>query len=201
MTKREFINMILTTINGGSFHQDVFKKVHPKVLESYIELGLNDIMFNIFKDTRNYELYAKWYESIPIKKYIMGLYSCEYPSALMQTVTKSNSVIRIVPTEEFDSTMFMPSTATEAAQISRLGTGGRNSVVPYVTLKEHIEFYNHNKNISEVNILAFKPINEYNSSDDLPIPAGSGEALLQFVLKYAISQTPDKLSTDQNPDT
>lgn len=201
MTKKEFINVILTRINGGSFGIDVFKKVHPKILSTYIELALNDAMFNIFKmKPNNYDSYSTWFTDVEVEPYIMGIYRSNYPTPLLQNVSKANSIRRIVPTEDWESVIFLPSTPTEAAQIQRLGTATRNGVVSYVTQIDYITYYNMNKNIVKVNILAFKPVSEYNMEDELPLPAGASSYVLDFVYKYALNEVPIKNITDSNPE-
>lgn len=192
---------MLTRINGGEFNADIFKKLHPKIIENYIELATSNVMFQIFKaNPNNYDTYCKWYPSCAIVPYIMNLYKADYPTKFNQDTTKGNSIKKIVCTEDYETALFFPSTVTEAIQLMRAGTTGRQNTIPFVTQKDGIVFYGHNKNITSVNIFAFKPLSEYGKDEDLPIPAGSEEIILQFVYKYALGEQPAKMVVDGNPD-
>ena len=200
MTKQEFINLILTRINGGSFTLDAWKKAHPKIIQSYVELALNGVFIKLFKDEGNYDLYCRWYEDIDVTQGIMGLFESELPVDVLQNNLKGNSVKRIVPIGDWKSYTFMPSVSTEAASISRLGTTVRNSVVPYSVTDNKVMYYKKNLQVEKVNILMIKPVSEYDKDDSLPIPAGSEEYVLTFVLKFLETQKPDELAVNANPD-
>lgn len=200
MTKRDLISIILARVNGGSFGSDIFKKIHPKIIEQYINLGINNAMFQIFKDTNNYDTYCKWYLDNEVSYFGMGVYICPYPMSLQQNVSKSNSVVKIVPSEDYDSVTFLPVNFSEAAASKRSGVMGRNGIIGFTTASEFIHFFNHNKDIEKVNILAFKPLEEYGLDESIMLPSGAEDIILTFVLKYAITDTSNKLVTDSNPD-
>ena len=199
MTKKEFIELFWVKMNGGSPDMDIVKKYPKPYIDKFIMLGMNAVMFDVFKDVDNYDTYAKWYPNIDVSKRSDGLYESTLPVSLVQTKLTNNSVLRVTMTNDFVTDKFLYAGVNKGMSHIRQGTAGRMGIILYNVNDNKVVYLNHDSKIPSVNMFLIRPFEDYGDNDDLQIPQGQEDNLLTFVTKWIISNI-DPNTNNSNAD-
>lgn len=192
MKKGELIEIIQSYKTSGIITSDVLKNAHPIIVSKYIDMALNNIMFEIFKkNPEEVDIYGKWYNGVDIKS-ISGNYYCDLPCTKIQLPKNTPYIRSIVEQGNRDSSTFIYSKSTSRSVFSRLGTINRSGCITY-SIEDKIYFdSNFDKNITKVDMFAITAFSDLSDNDEFPIPAGQDLNLIQLVLKFINGEQTDK---------
>lgn len=196
MKKIELIELIQEKYNGGSLNPDIYKKLHPLVLEKYISMGLNVIFYQIFKqDQSGLDAYARWYREQDVKEE-NGVKYLDLPVDLVQMPNGTTSVREINLTEDNLTSLFTYCKSSEISRKKRSGAVTRMGKTLF-TVTNRIEFENIDPLIEKVNVLMITPFSDLSEDEEIVIPQGQDKVLMDLVFDF-IKQAAEKDNVTDN---
>lgn len=191
MIKGKIVELVQERLNNGSTTSDIWKQAHPLVIQEYIGLGLDSIFYQLFGGANptngsrieGLDVYGRWYEDQDIKLEGDRYYS-DMPCSQVQLPDNSFSVRKITLTDDRYSVKFLPLRVMATSVLGRLGTTDRMQVTSYWVEGNKIYYDKHDKNITKVDIYAIPSFADLALNEDIPIPAGQGEVLINGLMKY-----------------
>lgn len=195
MTKRQLIE----TINRRFQNQ-----WHPNMVASYIALAIEKFLYPQLKaDPSNYDMFTKDYENQTVSyDEDREIYYITLPSPVIQLM-KTGDGVRDIRTTRGKSITFTPVSANQAKVLNDLEVFKIHDRVRYIVRNGRIEFFDKNtiEKIPTVDLSLAIPFNQYDSDDEVVIPAGAGIDIVNVTIQLMQNKPIDDLINDTNERT
>ena len=158
-----------------------------RTVAMYIDQSFNTVAGQLFKQNPNqYDFYAKTY-IIPITHAHPHSYAI-LPVPVIQTTDNANGVRQIYPMCE-DELAFAPMPKSGHQIYNKLTVGKVCKVVGYNLKTDRIEFLkNLPDDIKEVKAELVRPFSAYDDEEEVPLPDGSADLIIQMVMQMMNKQ-------------
>ena len=165
-----------------------------------ISLGFNQIFYDTFrKDISNLDLYAKEYKNISVdydsttEKY----YSLIPVDSFVQFPDPQEGIRRISGMKSKDI-QFVPIRG-DAAKIFDGDTAlSIGNIIGYSVTNGKIEYHWMKEGVVEVKMDIVRSFEAYDDDDEIHIPSGKDEQLIQLIVNFLLGSTADNLVNDNN---
>jgi hypothetical protein len=182
MIKIKLIELIQERLNKGSVTPDIYKGAHPLVIQEYIGLAFNSIIYATFKkNPEGIDIYGKWFYDQEVKKDGDVCY-CDLPVSTMQ-LPRAYSVLKITKVDDVDEISFLPARVLASSAYGRLGVIERSGTTIY-SVTNKILFKEIDPSIEKVNIFQVVPFADMNENDEVPVPGGQDSVLIDSIMEY-----------------
>lgn len=180
-------------------------KLHPKSLAIFLGRAYNQILFDTFnKNFQNLDLFTKTYTHVPIKHDTeQDLHYSELPAAIVKLPIAGDGVRRISGMKG-KSIEFVPITSGDAFLYTDLEVGNiKQTVIPFYVINNRVEYIWNSKiaDMKEVKMQLVVPLEEYDMLDEIYIPSGRDELLIETTINLAIGTPPEKETNDNSNKT
>lgn|SRR5512133_240547 len=203
MTKAELRDFLKHRLGG--IRDDA--KFHPKVIEASIDRAWNQIIYDTFR--KNLDLmgfYCKEYKNVAISfDSATNRYYCTLPANIIQLPDLGNGVRRISSMKGHGSS-FYPVSEAQRELMEGLEVTQVSNDVPFVVRETKVEFgdidildysASTSSTQSRVRMSLVIPFWEYADTDEVHIPAGKDEQLVELVTQFLIG-TPQRDNLNDN---
>lgn len=180
-------------------------KLHPKSLALVLGRAYNQILFDTFnKNFQNLDLFTKTFTHVPIKHDTdQDLYYSELPAAIVKLPIAGDGVRRISGMKG-KSIEFVPITSGDAFLYADLEVGNiKQTVIPFYVINNRVEYIWDAKiaDMKEVKMQLVVPLEEYDMLDEIYIPSGRDELLIETTINLAFGTPPEKETNDNSNKT
>ena len=179
---------------------------HPKYIEFYLARVLNELLFSAFSVNNYvyYDQFVKVYYDVDVtynsehKEYYITL-----PEEIVQVPGISGGVRSIEPNSGELDIMFVPVTINQAKVYKGLEAGQHNSTIFYTVQNSKIEFIWDMRmaSIKKLKLRLCIPLNKYDDDDNINIPLGLEQTLIEKTVSAIQNKPPDDLVNDSNEKT
>ena len=205
MTKKNLIDLIIHKLSGGNTSPDIKSKYHPEIITKYIELAFNSLINTVqnqsirYKDLGQLDSYVKTYSSVTVsyddtrKEYysdlpvnIIGLYM--------------NRGIRYICPIYDQSYHFIYRKNNSTDIYSELEVSKIDSRPRYYLEGTKVFYDKMTTEIVDNGVLMklIVPISVLDEDDEIPIPAGQEQYVIDFIMKYLQQMFPEDVNNDTN---
>jgi len=124
-------------------------------------------------------------------------YSSDLPAPILQVQGLTDGVrnINTVKGTEFS---FFPITEDEWELYRGTLADTINTKIGYMVKRNEVWYYNFNTTISKVRMELVVPFSEFSNTDEVPLPAGKDQTLVQGVIDLLTQTVPKELKVDEN---
>jgi hypothetical protein len=185
MTKDEWIGLI----------QNRFPDVHGRIIELHIGRAINTIIYEVFRqDMTNLDLYARPYTVSVQKDEDSGIYYSILPSAIVQLPDCMEGVRRIYLAKGSKVSKFIPIPRDSWDVFNNSDVSKVSPLIGYSVQPTKVMYMN-NPDTDTVCMDLVIPFENYDYDDQVHIPSGQDERLIQLVETF-INGTPmpDKIN-------
>jgi hypothetical protein len=181
MIKNQLIALIRSKVLDERPNLNNLYQEDERRLELDIDAAFNTIYYQTFKKSPyNLDRYVKTFTGIPVTEDTNGIFTSILPCRVIQFPTvgdgvraiKSGPGLRFVPMKRDDMEMMA---ATETAIVS--------SMIGYCISSNIVTYYNMDSAISSVTMDVVPSFQAWLKTDDIPIPAGQDEILIDMIVR------------------
>ena len=194
MKKIEFIETIL----------ERNREADPNVIEVYIARAWNQIMYETFrKDITNIDIYSKTYKNVDIKfDTDIEQYYSEMPTSIIQLPNDGDGVLSI-NTMKGSGIEFCATRAGMNDIHKDLEVVSVNGPIDFWIMNNRIEYEPRVgiEEIKKVRVRAIPQFEEIDELEDIYIPVGQDERLMELVSQFALGIAPEKEINDKSNKT
>ena len=198
MKKIELIELVQDFLAGGDAPNEIRGRYHQKVIEKYISMAYNDIVYAVYKDAKRYHQFdlldvftEPYFVDVQYDSDRAEYYSV-LPVAIMQ-IPDQSAIRQISPTQD-QSFSFSYIKNTDKPIWGVLEAGSLAKDVPdyYV---EHLKVFYSNfdryKDITRVLMKLIVPFNDMDWNSEVPVAAGKEMMIFEMVAKLLLQKPPD----------
>ena len=197
MKKNQFIEIVKGILTGGDPNPDLQEKYHESRIELVASMAFSNALYEVFRlQLDEKDLYTKDFVlDVQYDEQFEEYYSI-LPTAIMQLPDNSgiHEISPIKGGRSFEPTNRLSNNVFQDLEVGKIDqiptyypTSGRKIVYQYYDWK--------NKHIKKVRAAVVLGLEFYDSTDDLIIPAGKEDVIMQFVTQTLSNQLP----TDDSP--
>jgi len=178
-------------------------KKHPEIISIYLGRAFNQIVYETFsKDFSNLDLYTRVYDVDVKYDEERDVYYSELPVSVIQLPIPGDGVISI-QTKKGKSIEFAAKKAGMLPIHYRLEVSSLDGPIPYYIMNGRIE-YETRYGLSEVKQVTLRLIpqfEQYDMMDEIHIPSGKDERMLELTVNFLLGAPGDKEINDQTQKT
>jgi len=196
MTKKEFIDLIKRRLASGNLSPDQEGSYHDNEIAHFIERGMDRIFYQA-GNAKELDKYSKAYKNIDVE------YDSDldlYYSVLPESIVQIDGVqgIRSVSLMKDQSFSFVHVTQQSMRAFLRLDSG-RIGKRPWMFYDGGRLYYGRmKKDIKKVLMRLVIPFTRFEDDDEVFVPAGMSDTIIQFVLQIMTGQiNEDQLSDNR----
>lgn len=209
MTKNEYVDFIRNTLPL----EDKTNKFHPGNVEAAINLAVNTVFYEMYAKNpkvmiKSLERYTTIYEPSPIaspptKSAITGRYQSTLPYDVVDLPRKTGGIIDIIANNETPAvTKFVPVNVLEGDQL--IGSEGSlpGNIIGYsFNGARTIEYWDMSAAEATVSVVIrfIKQFKGYSATDNVLLPYGQDERIIELVRQY-LGVIPPKDLVNDNAD-
>ena len=161
-------------------------KYHDRTVSVHLEQAFLTVAGQLFKsDPSSWDLYVKSY-TLPVTQSKPRPY-ITLPVRTIETSDTANGVRRIFYTED-DDLSFVPIPANGAQFYSLLNLDDIDDSIGYLVKSQIVEFWNMPSIVKEVRVEIVPAWDEYADTDDIPLPSGVANLIIQQAVATLSSQ-------------
>lgn len=199
MKKEQFIEIVKGMLTGGDDSPDLQEKYHESRINLVASMAFNAAIYQVFyrqldeKDlyTRDHSVEVKFDETFEE-------YYSDLPSSVVQ-LPNNSGIHKISPLKEKWS--FNPINRLSEDVFDQLEVGKLDQNPSYYFNNTRVvyQYYDwKNCHIKRVRMAIVPPLEDYKDEDEMVIPAGKEDLLLQFVKQHLGNQLPADTSPNLN---
>ena len=191
--KQALIELVRSRIVGEYSSKDI-GKLGDRKLAYFIGRVYNSLLVEaLSRNFTNTDMYTKEYTAVDIEQDgTTNIYYSTLPADIISIPRRAGSGVISIDSDTGTSVEFVPMTHGHLQVIDGLEVDTIDDVVGYVVRNGRIEYKGMTATIasSTVTMLLVIPFEAYANTDDITIPTGTDEALIQRVIQLLIN-TPD----------
>ncbi len=193
MTKEQFIELIKGQLTSADPNPDIHEKYHEKRIELFVSMAFNDIIYQVFaNDMDDKDLYLRTYTVDVEFDTVYDQYFAEIPVQIIQ-LPKNLGIHKVSPVKQNWSFVPINQLSEEVFSELEVGTACQEHSYYYTANKIFFQFYDwKGEKINKVRLDVIIPFEEYADTDQLFIPAGKEEMILETVFSMmGVQRTAD----------
>lgn len=201
--------MVLDTLSGGDAPGDVRGRYHPAIIENFIELAYNDLIYQVAAaainpkdksvDFSQLDAFAQIFRNITVEDDADR--SLKYSVLPFPPVKLPEELgIRMICPEDDPTNPFAHVDNNSQAVFATLDVGSVDSVPTYSLEKmsgnEYRVYYENSGTTTEVTMLLILPFIQFDDYDQLPMPAGKDMSIYDAVVERLRQKPPEDILND-----
>lgn len=197
MTKKQWVELVNRRFQN---------RWHPKYIEFYLARVLNELLFQAFSSTNYtyYDQFVKVYRDVDVsydetyKEFYIDL-----PEEIIQVPGISGGVRSIEANIGELDIIFVPVTINQAKVYKGLEAGQHNSTIFFTVQNTKVEFI-WDMRLAKIKKLKLRlciPFNKYDDDDNINIPLGLEQSLIEKTVAALQNKPIDELVNDSNERT
>ena len=189
MKKGAFLELVQRFLTGGDLSPDLDEKYDTRIIEATITTAYANAMYQFSQlHVPELDLYTKRYiVDVNYDEEVDEYYS-ELPSPVAQ-MRMNTGIHKISPVKErwsFNPISQLSEDVFGALEVGRLA---KDPSYYFDSTRVYYQYYDwKHKHIQKVRMFIIPPFDSYSDDDELLIPAGKEDMILQFVSQYLGSQ-------------
>lgn len=170
-------------------------KVHEQVIEKYLELAYGQLLDILFaNDESLMDQYVSLYYSVPVIS-IANQESYSMIPAKIVTLSGPGSGVRSIYTTTM-SPKFAPMTRGSLDVLDGMEVMESDPIIAYVTQGNVVRFIDMPVEIASVNMGIVKSLSEADGDEEVILPAGADQQIVEMALNLLLGVPPVKKSND-----
>jgi len=205
MTKRNFIDLIRHGLAGGDMVADLEGRYHEAIVEKYVELAISAVLKNVqdnaikYKDFGQLDDYTTTFVGVAVS---YDSDRDEYYSLLPAKVVKlyMNRGIRFISPNKDQSSKFLYRDNNSDDVFTELEIDSIDGTIRWYAEAQSVYYKFMTTEVAASGVLMklIQPISALADTDELNIPAGKEDYVIDFVRKYVAKMPPEDVINDNN---
>jgi len=196
MTKEQFIEIVQGVLTSGDANPDLIEKYHTGRINLIASMAFSAAIYQVFyRQLDEKDLYARDYVAEVKYDEEFDEYYSDLPIVVIQ-LPRNSGVHKISPLREPMS--FVPINSLAEDVFSQLEVGQTISDPSYYLRSKKVVYQYYDwkqKLVKKVRMRLVPPLEDYADDDEITIPAGKEDMILQFTTQILSGQLP----TDNTP--
>jgi len=203
MTREQLIELVQRRLEGGNLHPDLKGKYHPEVVALHVGMAYNQIIYDVYvtnkDDMVSLDPYTVTYKDVAVAcdEDTDTWYSL-YPASIAVLPDIQSGVRFISPMRDNESTIFVPSERDSWDVFAGLEVGLIDHSIGYSVMPDRVEYHKNPNEIALVKMGLVVSFDAYGDTDEVKMPFGKDEMILQLVLQSLTGQPAEHQSNDNN---
>lgn len=199
MRKDQFIEIVKGILTSGDDSPDLQEKYHEARINLVASMAFSSAIYEVFRRKLDEkDLYTRDHDVDVLYDEVHDEYYSNLPSAIMQ-LPNNSGIHKISPIKEKWS--FNPINRLSEDVFDELEVGSLDQNPSYYFTIERVVYQYYDwkqKHIQRVRMSVVPPLDAYQDSDTLVIPAGKEDLILQFTKEHLGNQLPADDSPNLN---
>lgn len=179
---------------------------HPKYIELYLSRVINELLFQAFSNTnfQFYDQFVKVYYDVEVKyDQAHREYYIDLPEEIVQVPGIAGGVRSVEPNQGDLDILFTPVTINQAKTYKGLEASTQGTTLFFTVRNTVIEFVYDMRlsTLKKVKLRLCIPFNKYDDDDNINIPLGMEQSIIEKTVTAIQNKPPDDLINDSNERT
>lgn len=191
MKKIEFIELVQHILTNGDMNPDLETKYHEGVVNLLASMAFSNAIYEVFRrQLDEKDLYTRRYQVTVLYDETTDEYYSELPALVMQ-LPMNSGIHKISPITERWSFNQINQQSEDVFDLLEVGQLVQDPSFWFDSTRIHYQYYNwKNQQIQKAHAWLVIPLEAYADEEQLVIPAGKEDLILQFVKDHLAQQLP-----------